>query len=188
MGCLPPVFQCEGWFWGLRESVLWGNSSWGRAIQQRLGKGRWPRSNPGPAPPFPGIWGLVVVGGWCFSCWFTQRVWALDWMLLLENWGWVGSGWVDTPSVSSFLPWSREKPAHQGPTLQKQDAEPVGFQGFLPAKIPRNFNWIANRRPWYKRRNLPMETLWVLRLQTHRDLRTNKAWVTPNAIYFLQYI
>ena len=101
-------------------------------------------------------------------------------MLLLES-----RGWVDAPSVSQPFFRGPERSQPPGPAAAP-GCWACGNSGLPPSY--RNFNWIANRPPWDKRRNLPRETLRVLRLQTHRDLSTNKARVTPSAIYFLQYI
>lgn len=132
MGCLPPVFQCEGWFWGLRERFSprefklgeeWRRSrGWGRGG----GQGGESRGT----SPFPGIWELVVLG--VFQLLVLSRGRAGS-DAALENQR--GSGWVDTPSVSSFLR-GPEEPAHQGPATEEMAPGCWSLwisQGFLPA-------------------------------------------------------
>lgn len=105
--------------------------------QQRLGKGRWPRSNPEASTSISGY--LGVGGGWgggVFQLLVHSEGAGFGSDAAPGELGVSGlklSGYAFSLKLSS---WSREEPAHQGPALQKkwpQDAEPVGFQGFLPA-------------------------------------------------------
>ena len=90
----------------------------------------------GPASPFPGIWESVVVGGVVFQLPVHSEGAGFGSDAAPGELGVSGlrlSGYAFSLKLSS---WSREEPADQGPALQKkwpQDAEPVGFQGFLPA-------------------------------------------------------
>lgn len=130
------------------KTVLQGNSNWGRATGQMLGKGRWPAGVPQAATTSISVYGVGGSGGgggWVSAAGSrvgSQRIWALGWMLF--SWR-AGSGWISGsgPQVSwcallsqAFFPWSREEPDHWGSTLHQQwpqRAERAGIQVLLPA-------------------------------------------------------
>lgn len=163
MGCLPPVFQCEGWFWGLREfseEFKLGKSD----DAAEAGEGEVAMSNPEASIlSHLGVgagWGCLVAGSfrgcglWIGCCsWRTGGEWA------------QAEGYAFSLKLSSVVQRGASPPGSRLTEEMAPGCWACGISGLPPSY--RNFNWIANRLPWDKRRNLP-RALRVPRLQTHR--------------------